>query len=116
MVCNLFRQLISSKLKLSRWLLLQALLFSGLMIEDDLRSSPGDVGAPRRGAITDEGDHYLLSFRDIRMILREATDFHVLAEILIYNEYDIQWSRPTCVVDVGMNVGLASLFLPVIRT
>ena len=46
----------------------------------------------------------------VSMLVAHTDDFHIIREILITNDYNFLTKTPFCVVDIGMNVGLASLY------
>ena len=52
----------------------------------------------------------LVTLFGVTLRFENVDDFQVIVEILIHNTYAFALGRPTCVIDVGMNVGLASLY------
>ncbi len=51
-------------------------------------------------------------FDEIRFVCRTTSDFLILDEIYLYNAYGFSMGNmPLVAIDIGMNVGLASLFL-----
>lgn len=73
-----------------------------------------DIG----GSFKKDADVYVLDFRDILLAVHGREDLLVVNEILIHNSYDFLLKKPCCVIDIGMNVGVASLFfasLPHVR-
>jgi FkbM family methyltransferase len=53
----------------------------------------------------------IAEFSGTRFHVNNAEDFQVLSEIFIHNEYNFITGRDKLVIDIGMNAGLASLFL-----
>lgn len=53
----------------------------------------------------------IAEFSGTRFHINNVEDFQVLSEIFIYNEYNFITGRDKIVIDIGMNAGLASLFL-----
>jgi len=61
-------------------------------------------------AVRVEHGQVVLGLGPIRINARELDDVVFVPEIYLSNKYNFQFQRDTCVIDVGMNVGLASLF------
>ena len=61
--------------------------------------------------IVERSDSALISLAGVNVVARHKEDFQIISEILIYNHYKILPLRDSIVVDVGMNIGLASVFL-----
>lgn len=57
---------------------------------------------------TDIGAKVTLS--GVNILVTHADDFQIIREIMIANDYNFGTKSPFCVVDIGMNVGLASLY------
>jgi FkbM family methyltransferase len=57
----------------------------------------------------EEGDLFV-AIGDVRARVQNVEDLHVLQELFITGAYNMQFSRPTALLDVGMHVGLTSLF------
>ncbi|MFK0162321.1 FkbM family methyltransferase [Rhizobium sp. NPDC090279] len=53
----------------------------------------------------------IAEFSGTRFHINNPEDFQVLSEIFIHNEYNFITGRDKVVIDIGMNAGLASLFL-----
>jgi FkbM family methyltransferase len=53
----------------------------------------------------------IAEFSGTRFHVNNIEDFQVLSEIFIHNEYNFMTGRDKVVIDIGMNAGLASLFL-----
>jgi FkbM family methyltransferase len=67
-----------------------------------LRNLPAFAALVANGAtVTDQGASARVNLASI--------DFQVLTEVLLHREYDFTAPRAACVIDVGMNVGVASL-------
>jgi FkbM family methyltransferase len=52
-----------------------------------------------------------ISMAGVNLVARHSEDFQIISEILIYNHYKLLPLRDAIVVDVGMNIGLASVYL-----
>jgi FkbM family methyltransferase len=53
----------------------------------------------------------IASYLGISFYMRSIEDFQIANEVFVFNEYNFQTERDCIAVDVGMNVGLTSLFL-----
>lgn len=53
----------------------------------------------------------IAEFSGTRFHVNNVEDFQVLSEIFIHNEYNFITGRDKIVIDIGMNAGLASLFM-----
>jgi FkbM family methyltransferase len=62
------------------------------------------------GSVTMNADGYVLNFRDILLTVENHEDWQIISEILVGNVYHFSLKEPCCVIDIGMNVGVASLF------
>ncbi|MBO9726087.1 MAG: FkbM family methyltransferase [Novosphingobium sp.] len=60
-------------------------------------------------SIAVEGSDVLLAKDGIRFHAREADDLHLIEEIFLEQVYNFESSRPTVVIDIGMNLGLVSM-------
>lgn len=59
-----------------------------------------------------QDDCVLATMDDIRIALRHSSDFVAFEEIYLRNTYDFFYrARPAVAIDIGMNIGLASLWL-----
>jgi hypothetical protein len=59
-----------------------------------------------------------ITHRGITMEVRNVDDFQIVEEIIVRNDCNFYTRLPVCVLDIGMNVGLASLYfanLPSVR-
>ncbi|WP_019832340.1 FkbM family methyltransferase [Sphingomonas sp. PR090111-T3T-6A] len=56
-----------------------------------------------------EGDAVVLSKDGMSFFARSRDDLTFIGEILFENTYNILSSRDTCLIDIGMNIGLATL-------
>jgi len=56
-------------------------------------------------------EEVIAEFSGTRLYVNNAEDFQVLSEIFIHNEYNFITGRDKIIIDIGMNAGLASLFL-----
>lgn len=66
-----------------------------------------------------EGDAVAVGIGDLSLRVANAEDFQVLDEVFIRNDYCYRLGRAHVVIDVGMNVGFASLFFaanPLVRS
>jgi FkbM family methyltransferase len=61
--------------------------------------------------IVETSDSAQISLAGVNVVARHSEDFQIIAEILTYNHYKILPQRDSIVVDVGMNIGLASVYL-----
>lgn len=52
----------------------------------------------------------IINFNGINMRMENEEDFQVLFEVHIFNEYNFETPERCCVIDIGMNVGLATLY------
>jgi FkbM family methyltransferase len=52
----------------------------------------------------------LINFFNIRFRIENLEDFQLVHEIFHLNAYNFSTNRDVCVIDIGMNVGLASLY------
>jgi hypothetical protein len=57
----------------------------------------------------DEQGQLFVEIGNFCALLRNVEDLHVLQELFINGVYNLQFSRPTVVLDVGMHVGLTTL-------
>lgn len=67
-----------------------------------LTANGASVSATDSGAI--------VSLFGVNALVTHTDDFHIIREILIANDYNFLTKTPFCVIDIGMNVGLASLY------
>ena len=68
---------------------------------NDLRLKGAEITRTAEGAI--------VKFQGVRLRIKKREEWQVIQEILIYNDYNFNTRRDVCVIDVGMNIGLASL-------
>ncbi|MGT2443069.1 FkbM family methyltransferase [Ensifer adhaerens] len=62
------------------------------------------------GALSVSQGKPVMSFNGLKMLVENEEDFQVLAEVHVFNEYNFETSDRCCVIDIGMNVGFASLY------
>ena len=60
--------------------------------------------------ITVAGDGLILEVQGVRINVRQPDDMMFVDEVFFHNNYNLLTGSDVCVIDVGMNVGLASLF------
>ena len=60
--------------------------------------------------ITRRPDSALISLGGVNVVARHREDFQLVSEVLVFNTYNIMPLKDSIVVDVGMNIGLASAF------
>lgn len=82
----------------------QKLIFKGLEYFRKLKARYVDVSLKE----TDEG--ILIGFNDLTFYLKTVEDFHILTEVFYDGDYDLNTTDDCVVFDIGMNIGLASLF------
>ncbi|HMI18874.1 MAG TPA: FkbM family methyltransferase [Sphingomonas sp.] len=58
-----------------------------------------------------EGDAVVLTIGEVSFFARNRDDLNFISELFFENVYNIQFDRPTCIIDIGMNIGLTSLQL-----
>jgi FkbM family methyltransferase len=58
-----------------------------------------------------ENGRVIARYQDLRLSIENEQDFQLLVEIYVKHEYNFVTGLRVCVIDVGMNVGLTSLFL-----
>ncbi len=61
------------------------------------------------GKVAVVDDHVVATLNGIRFHARNYDDVNFVRELFVLNAYNVLSARPTCVIDIGMNVGLASL-------
>jgi len=61
--------------------------------------------------IVERADSAAISLAGVNVVARHGEDFQLINEVLIYNHYNILPLRDAVAVDVGMNVGIASVYL-----
>lgn len=62
------------------------------------------------GRLSTIHDKPIVTFNGINMRIENEEDFQVLSEVHIFNEYNFETSERCCVIDIGMNVGFATLY------
>jgi FkbM family methyltransferase len=55
------------------------------------------------------GDHMVMEKAGVRFNARVYDDVNFVHELFVINAYNLLFERPTCIIDIGMNVALASL-------
>ena len=60
--------------------------------------------------IKDEKEGLLFSFNGITIYIESFEEFFILNEVFYLNEYNFYSNQKTIVVDIGTNIGIASLF------
>jgi FkbM family methyltransferase len=64
-----------------------------------------------RGAtVSPTADGAIVDLFGVRLRVRNFDDFQLINEIMFGNIYNFHTRRPACVIDIGMNVGVASLY------
>jgi FkbM family methyltransferase len=58
----------------------------------------------------------IASYPGVSFYVRNIEDFQVATEVFVYNEYNFRSNRDCIAVDIGMNVGLTSLYMANIPT
>jgi FkbM family methyltransferase len=53
----------------------------------------------------------IASYSDISFYMKNIEDFQIANEVFVFNEYNFHSNRKCVAVDIGMNVGLTSLFM-----
>ncbi|HZZ63309.1 MAG TPA: FkbM family methyltransferase [Roseiarcus sp.] len=61
-----------------------------------------NVTPSRRGVVTD--------WMGVKLLIKHQEDFHIITEVFRLNNYNFVNRGAACVIDVGMNVGIASLY------
>jgi FkbM family methyltransferase len=61
--------------------------------------------------IVENADSAIISFAGVNVVARHREDFQIISEILVYNHYKILPLRDSIAIDIGMNIGLASVYL-----
>jgi len=61
--------------------------------------------------VTALGDAALVSFFGVRLLVKNSEDFQLIHEIFHLNSYNFAASQDVVAMDIGMNIGLASLYL-----
>ncbi len=61
--------------------------------------------------VTALGEAALVSFFGVRFLVKNSEDFQLIHEIFHLNSYNFTSQKNTVVMDIGMNIGLASLYL-----
>jgi len=65
-----------------------------------------DLGA---NVSVEKGD-VIVNLNNSKIFARESDDLTFVPEVFNSNTYNFKFAKPTCVIDVGMNIGLATLF------
>ena len=60
--------------------------------------------------ISRRSDSAYISLGGVNVVARHREDFQIISEVLVFNTYNILPLRDSVVIDVGMNIGLASVF------
>jgi FkbM family methyltransferase len=63
-----------------------------------------------------DGSSTIASYYGVSFYMKNIEDFQIANEVFVFNEYNFHSSRECVVVDIGMNVGLTSLFMASIPT
>ncbi len=68
-------------------------------------------GLPGGGAsLSPTAEGTVATLLGISMHVENTEDFQVIHEVIVHNDYNFIMKQPVCVVDIGMNVGIASLY------
>lgn len=59
---------------------------------------------------TDKAGRMIVDVGDFTIVLRNAEELYILREVLVEQVYDFSLPKPAVVWDIGMNVGIASLY------
>lgn len=68
--------------------------------------------------INDHKEGFLVSFSNLKFYVESREEFFILNEVFIENDYNISISDEFVVIDIGANIGIASLFfstLPAVK-
>ena len=82
----------------------QKLIFKGLKYYRKLKARYKDISIDE----IDEG--IIVGFNDLRFYLKTVEDFYILAEVFYESDYGLISADECVIFDVGMNIGLTSLF------
>ncbi len=58
----------------------------------------------------------IASYTGVSFYMKNIEDFQIATEVFVYNEYNFRSNRECIAVDIGMNVGLTSLYMANIPT
>ena len=61
-------------------------------------------------SIEDYKDGVLIAFDNFKIYIESREEFYIVSEIFAENDYNFFFPKKTVVVDIGCNVGMASLF------
>ena len=64
----------------------------------------------RGSLVSVENDAVVITLGKTKIHAREIDDLTFIGELYFRNTYNFVFAKPTCVIDVGMNIGLATLF------
>lgn len=60
--------------------------------------------------LSNAGDKLVMTMNGIKMHLQNQEDFQIVDEVHVLNTYNFRTSERCCVIDIGMNVGLSTLY------
>ena len=60
--------------------------------------------------VSNIGDKLVLTMNGVHMHVQNMEDFQIVDELNVLNTYHFRTSERCCVIDIGMNVGLSSLY------
>jgi FkbM family methyltransferase len=60
--------------------------------------------------IKNHNDGFVLSFSDIKIYVESVEEFYIINEVFIEEEYKFKTSERVVLIDIGTNIGTASLF------
>ena len=63
------------------------------------------------GDISTTGQGVVASFNGVSCYIKNTEDFQIVNEIFLWNQYTFRSQAPKVIIDIGMNVGLATLRL-----
>lgn len=65
--------------------------------------------------LQDQGKGYLVKFNNFKFFIEGNEEFYVLNEIFVENDYHFETSKKTILIDIGANVGIASVYFSKIK-
>lgn len=82
----------------------EKLIFKGLEYFRKLKAKYKDI------SVNESGEGIIIGFNDLKFYLKTVEDFHILAEVFYSSDYGLISSDESVIFDIGMNIGLTSLF------
>lgn len=80
------------------------LLFKSRNFINDLESKFPDL------RIKNHNDGFVLSFSDVNLYVESVEEFYIINEVFVEEEYKFKTSESVVLIDIGTNIGTASLF------